>query len=30
LEMSKRYTTLWKLLQALSKLNWELLNVENK
>jgi hypothetical protein len=30
LEMSKRYKTLWKLLQALSKVNWELLNVENK
>ena len=30
LEMSKRYTTLWKLLQALSKVNWELLNVDNK
>jgi hypothetical protein len=30
LEMSKRYKTLWKLLQALSKLNWELLNGENK
>jgi hypothetical protein len=29
-EMSKRYKTLWKLLQALSKVNWELLNVENK
>jgi hypothetical protein len=30
LEMSKRYKTLWKLLQALSKVNWELLNVEKK
>jgi hypothetical protein len=30
LEMSKRYKTLWKLLQALSKVNWELLKLENK
>jgi hypothetical protein len=30
LEMSKRYKTLWKLIQALSKVNWELLNLENK
>ena len=30
LDMSKRYSTLWKLLQALSKVIWELLNVDNK
>jgi hypothetical protein len=30
LEMSNRYKTLWKLLQALSKVNWELLNGEKK
>jgi len=30
LEMSKRYKRLWKLLQVLSKVNFELLNLENK
>jgi hypothetical protein len=30
LEMSKRYKHLWKLIQALSKVNFELLNLENK
>lgn len=30
LEMSRRYTNLWKLIQALSKINWEILNLENK
>jgi hypothetical protein len=30
LEMSKRYKMLWKLIQALSKVNWELLKLENK
>jgi hypothetical protein len=30
LEMSSRYTKLWKLIQALSKVNWEILNLENK
>jgi hypothetical protein len=28
LEMSDRYKTLWKLFQALSKINWELLKLE--
>ena len=30
LEMSRRYQRLWKLIQALSKVNWEILNLENK
>jgi hypothetical protein len=30
LEMSNRYKKLWKLIQALSKVNFELLNLENK
>jgi hypothetical protein len=30
LEMSRRYQRLWKLLQALSKVNWEVLNLENR
>jgi hypothetical protein len=30
LEMGKRYKKLWTLIQALSKVNWELLNLENK
>jgi hypothetical protein len=30
LEMGKRYKRLWTLIQALSKVNWELLNLENK
>lgn len=29
-EMSNRYKQLWKLIQALSKVNWELLLLENK
>jgi len=29
-EMSKRYNRLWSLIQKLSKVNWELLNIENK
>ena len=29
LEMGKRYQRLWTLLQALSKINWEILNLEN-
>lgn len=29
LERSNRYKTLWKLLQALSKVNWEILKLEN-
>jgi len=29
LEMSNRYKTLWKLLQTLSKVNWEILKLEN-
>ena len=29
-EMSNRYKRLWTLLQALSKINWELLNLENR
>jgi hypothetical protein len=28
LEMSNRYKTLWKLLQTLSKINWEILKLE--
>jgi hypothetical protein len=30
LEMGKRYKRLWTLIQALSKVNWELLNLENQ
>jgi hypothetical protein len=30
LEMGRRYKQLWTLIQALSKVNWEILNVENK
>lgn len=30
LEMSKRYKKLWALIQKLSKVNWEILNLENK
>jgi len=30
LEMSRRYKKLWKLLQALSKVNFERLKLENK
>ena len=29
-EMSLRYKKLWTLIQKLSKVNWELLNLENK
>ncbi len=28
LEMSKQYQKLWTLIQALSKVNWEILNLE--
>jgi hypothetical protein len=28
LEMGRRYQRLWTLLQALSKINWEILNLE--
>ena len=30
LEMGRRYKKLWMLVQALSKVNWEILNLENK
>jgi len=30
LEMGKRYNKMWELIQKLSKVNWELLNLENK
>jgi hypothetical protein len=30
LEMGRRYQRLWTLIQALSKVNWEILNLENK
>jgi hypothetical protein len=30
LEMGKRYKSLWTLIQALSKVNWEILNLESK
>lgn len=30
LEMSKRYKTLWTLIQELSKINWELLKLDSK
>jgi hypothetical protein len=30
LEMSKLYQRLWKLIQALSKVNWEILKLENR
>jgi hypothetical protein len=30
LEMSRRYQSLWTLIQALSKVNWEILNLENQ
>lgn len=29
-EMSLRYTKLWSLMQKLSKVNWEILDLENK
>ncbi len=30
LEMGKRYSKLWTLIQALSKVNWEILNLESR
>ena len=30
LEMGQRYNKMWELIQKLSKVNWELLNLENK
>lgn len=30
LEMGRRYTKLWSLIQRLSKVNWEILKLENK
>jgi hypothetical protein len=30
LEMGKRYKRLWTLIQALSKVNWEILNLEDQ
>ncbi len=30
LEMGRRYQRFWKLIQALSKVNWEILNLENR
>ena len=30
LEMGRRYQSLWTLIQALSKVNWEILNLENR
>jgi hypothetical protein len=30
LEMGNRYKRLWSLIQALSKVNWEILNLENQ
>jgi hypothetical protein len=30
LEMGKRYKKLWMLVQALSKVNWEILNLEDE
>jgi hypothetical protein len=30
LEMGRRYQRLWTLIQALSKINWEILNLENR
>jgi hypothetical protein len=30
LEMTKKYNKLWLLLQKLSKINWEILKLENK
>jgi hypothetical protein len=30
LEMGNRYKRLWALIQALSKVNWEILNLENR
>ena len=30
LEMGRRYKSLWTFIQVLSKVNWEILNMENK
>jgi hypothetical protein len=30
LEMNRGYKRLWRLIQALSKVNWEILNLEDK
>jgi hypothetical protein len=30
LEMGRRYQRLWRFLQTLSKVNWEILNLENR
>jgi hypothetical protein len=30
LEMGRRYNKLWSLLQKLSKINWEILKLENE
>jgi hypothetical protein len=30
MEMSMRYKKMWDLIQKLSKVNWEILNLENK
>jgi hypothetical protein len=30
LEMARRYQKLWNLIQKLSKINWEILKLENK
>lgn len=30
LEMGRRYQTLWSLLQKLSRINWEILKLENE
>jgi hypothetical protein len=30
LEMGRRYKRLWMLIQTLSKVNWEILNLENQ
>ena len=30
LEMGRRYQRLWTLIQTLSKINWEILNLENR
>jgi hypothetical protein len=29
-EMGRRYQRLWKLIQTLSRINWEILNLENR
>ena len=29
LEMAKRYNRLWRLIQKLSKINWEILKIDN-